>query len=203
MEILARTSSRLALHGGKPAVTEPLRRFNTIGYGEALAASEAVMKGPLSGYLGGEKRGGFFVEKLEKTWAEMFGVKHAIASNSATSGILMACMAIGVLGKTIRTTPYTMSGSVAPAKLLGAHPIIFGDIDEKTYCLQPVKEGQDKHITITTNLFGHPSELHPDCFVIEDAAQSILATRNGKRCDADITVFSGNIHKAVQCGEGG
>src|SRR5262250_2899322 len=109
------TQSKLALQGGKPAVTEPLRRFNMIGYDEALAASEAVMKGPLSGYLGGERHGGYHVERLEKTWAEMFGVRHAVACNSATSGILIACMAIGVQGKTIRTTPYTMSGTVAPA----------------------------------------------------------------------------------------
>src|SRR5215475_11660195 len=198
--MLIKAASKLAVHGGKPAITEPLRCFNTIGYDEAQVASEAVMTKPLSGYLGGERKGGYYVERLEEAWADMFGVKHAIACNSATSGILIACMAIGVKGKTVRTTPYTMSGTVAPAALLGAN-VIFGDIDEDTFCLKPALEA--KHITISVNLFGHPGNLHPGCFVIEDAAQSILSTRDGKRCDADITVFSGNIHKAVHCGEGG
>src|SRR5258708_28565936 len=112
MEATTQGTTRLALLGGEPAVTEPLHRFNTIGYDEAEAAAQAVMGGPLSGYLGGEKRGGYHVERLEATWAEMFGVKHAVACNSATSGILIACMAIGVRsGRTVRTTPYTMSGT--------------------------------------------------------------------------------------------
>src|SRR5262245_34033691 len=145
MEVLIK--SKLALEGGKPAVTEPLRRFNTIGYEEAEAAAFAVTSGPLSGYLGGERHSGYHVERLEKIWAEMFGVKHAVACNSATSGILIACMAIGIKGRIVRTTPYTMSGTVAPAALLDAN-IIFGDIDEQTYCLQPIKDGQNKQITI-------------------------------------------------------
>src|SRR5215468_683302 len=118
MEVLTKNATRLALKGGKPAISEPLRRFNTIGHEEAVAASEAVMTKPLSGYLGGEKHGGYYVERLEEAWADMFSVKHAIACNSATSGILIACMAVDVKGRTVRTTPYTMSGTVAPATLL-------------------------------------------------------------------------------------
>ncbi len=198
-----RQASRLVIHGGTPAVTEPVAKFNTIGQEEADAAHGAVLGGPLSGYLGGERRGGYHVERLEAEWEDMFHVRHAIACNSATSGILIACMAAEVEGKTVRTTPYTMSGTIAPAKLLGAN-IIFGDIDPDSFCLKPAEEGQPKYITITTNLFGHPSEQHMGRFVIEDAAQSILSTKRKKYVDyADITVFSGNVHKAVQCGEGG
>lgn len=196
--------SRLAIDGGNPAIPESLPRFNTIGKEEAQAAYDATLKGPLSGYLGGERRGGYHVERLERAWEEMFEVRHAVACNSATSGLLMACMASGGAdwsGTEITTTPYTMSGTIAPATLLGAD-VFFGDIDEHMFYLKPYYF-KDRFI-ISVNLFGHPSPNYPGYFVIEDATQSIMATRNGKLIsNASITVFSGNIHKAVQCGEGG
>lgn len=192
-------STQLAIEGGKPAITEPLPRFNTIGGGEERISVLAALGMPLSGYLGGERVGGYWVERLERKWEEMFEVKHAVACNSATSGILMACMVANVNRKTyVRTTPYTMSGTVAPARILGAE-ILFGDIEKDTFCLKPCQSD----VVISVNLFGHPGESH-NGFVIEDAAQSILASRNGKLIsDANVTVFSGNVHKAVQCGEGG
>lgn len=186
---------------------DPLKE---IGKEEADAAFKATLYGPLSGYLGGQRHGGGRVEKLEKEWAGKFGVKYAISCNSATSGILIACMAIGVKGRTVRTTPYTMSGTAAPAALLGAD-VVFGDIDPETYCLETsstvgLQKIEPFPVTIIANLFGHPAELqpHPGRPIIEDAAQSILATRNGKLAgDATVTVFSGNVHKQIQCGEGG
>jgi dTDP-4-amino-4,6-dideoxygalactose transaminase len=86
----------LAINGGKPAVTTPLRKYNTIGEAEIAAAVDAMRSGPLSGYLGGIDKGGRYVEELEETFAGMLGVKHAVACNSATSGLLMACTACNV-----------------------------------------------------------------------------------------------------------
>lgn len=63
---------RLAIDGGNPAIPESLPIFNTIGYAESDAAFGAVRKGPLSGYLGGEKSGGYYVERLERAWEEKF-----------------------------------------------------------------------------------------------------------------------------------
>lgn len=190
-----------ALKGGKPAIVEPLKPFKAVGMEDANAAWLAVMSRPLSGYLGGERQGGYYVERLERAWEEKFQVKHAVACNSATSGILIACMAAGIgRGTVVKTTPYTMSGTIAPADILGAN-IVFGDINQNTFCLDPA---DNPDFVISVNIFGHPSPEYSGSFVIEDAAQSILATRNGKRIsNANITVFSGNVHKQIQCGEGG
>src|SRR5262245_14209881 len=117
----AATLSSLAINGGKPAVQGTLAPFHTIGKREAEAAYNAVLRYPLSGYLGGHRDGGYHVEALEWTWQETFNVQHAIACNSATSGLLMACAAAGVgPGSTVSTSPFTMSGTIAPAVMLGA-----------------------------------------------------------------------------------
>src|SRR5271154_5999170 len=108
-----------------------LEAFNTIGKEERDAADRVLSSYPLSGYIGGDARGGYFVQKLEAEWREAFGVRHAIACNSATSGLLAACVAADCRGinSIAATTPYTMSATVSAFQLLGAD-IVFGDIDQ-------------------------------------------------------------------------
>lgn len=138
---------------------------------------------------------------------------HAVAVNSATSGLLVSCMAARVgWGDEVVVSPYTMSATAAVPSFLGAN-VVFGDIDPQTFCLRPDPDLVSEYTKaiIVTNLFGHPGPLTKwrkilegtGIVLIEDAAQSILATRNGKHLQGDIAVYSGNIHKAVQCGEGG
>lgn len=196
------TKTRLAIDGGKPAVEGPLARFDTIGNKEALFASHALTK-PLSGYLGGERHGGYWVERLEKEWTEVFGVKHAIACNSATSGLLLACMAVHVGPEIpVVVSPYTMSATAAAPAFLGAR-IVFVDIEDQTFCLDACSAG----VIITTNLFGHPSNTGKlrTYTLIEDNAQAIFAKEGDKYAGTigHVGVFSLNVHKHLQCGEGG
>src|SRR4249919_3066727 len=109
----------LAINGGPKAVTRPLHIFRTIGEREISYANAALLSGPLSGYLGGELTGGLRVEALEYEFAGILGVKHAIAVNSATSGLLAACVATGLSrGSRVLTTPYTMSATAAAPAFL-------------------------------------------------------------------------------------
>ena len=111
----------LALHGGKPAINEPLRPFRHITQREIDTVVLAMKRGPLSGYLGGVRRGGYYVEALEEYFRERFHVTHAVACNSATSGLLLACMACGVGPGTLVGVPaMTMSATAAAPALLGA-----------------------------------------------------------------------------------
>ena len=78
-----------------------IKPFNSFGYDEYKAVAKATASVlyenvPLSGYLAGKERGGRLVCELEDAWAKTFKVKHAIACNSATSGLLAACVALGV-----------------------------------------------------------------------------------------------------------
>lgn len=198
-----------------PEVKGEIARYNSISRIEAQRAMEA-MRGPLSGFIGGEARGGKYVRALEDVWGEGFGVKHAIACNSATSGLLAAAFAVGLgRGDSFIVSPFTMSATAAAPMFTGAEPI-FVDVEDQTFCL-PVYDPHwggsiDPKAVFTTSLFGHPSramntmpELGRNQFLIEDNSQAPFAMEGG--CYAgtfgDIGVFSLNVHKHLHCGEGG
>ncbi len=193
--------TKLAIDGGKPAVTGHLKPFNTIGFEEAKAAYDTVRYFPLSGYLGGNKTGGYHVERLERAWEEALNVKHAVSCNSATSGLLLACIAGGIgVDTTVVTTPTTMSATAAAPAFLGAK-VVFDDIEADTFSLWSDFKGT----VITTNLFGHPARQTLGSFVIEDNAHAIYAQDGNRYAGTlgQIGVFSSNVHKHLSNGEGG
>lgn len=199
----------LAINGGRPAVSSPLRPYNSIGPEEIAAATGVIKRGFLSGFLGGQRHGGLMVQTLEQQMCEMFGSKYAVACNSATSGLLIASMACGVTKGTCVSVPaLTMSATAAAPAFLGAN-INFCDVEPKTFT-QEEWRGHKEDVVITTNLFGHPSLYSNQirsgyAFLIEDNAQGWLA-REGKKYAGTvghIGVFSFNVHKHIQAGEGG
>lgn len=204
----------LALHGGTPEVRTPLKPFNTIGREEIAAATRVLEGGVLSGFLGGELRGGHHVRALEDAWCETFGVKHAVACNSATSGLLAACAAVGMKhGKKFMVSPFTMSATAAAPTVLGAESF-FGDIESRTFGLDTFPAQFGTNFIVITNLFGHPANLREfrrgcdmnrGLFLIEDNAQSPFAMEYGRYAGTigHLGVFSLNVHKHFQCGEGG
>jgi perosamine synthetase len=191
-----------------------VKAFNTIGEREAHAVLE-VLKAPLSGYLAGKARGGDAVQLLEEEWARTFGVKHAIACNSATSGLLAAAFAIGIgPGCKFICPAMTMTATAAAPMFTGAEPI-FCDVDGWSFTLQMplIKIGANVRAIFVTNLFGNPARLHElrricderDIWLIEDNAQAPFAMENNRYAGTigHVGVFSLNIHKPLQCGEGG
>lgn len=187
-------------------------------YWATLAINDAIHgNSPLSGYLGSSPEGGPFCYDLERQWEATFETKHAVAVNSATSGLLAACMAVGVeSGDQVIVSPYTMSATAAAPKILGAK-IVFADIERDTFCIDPVEVNNlitsSTKAVIATNLFGHPAHLHElrdicdahGVYLIEDNAQAIFAKENGLYTGTigHIGVFSLNVHKHLQVGEGG
>src|SRR6266702_4075211 len=173
-----------------------MKKFNTIDCKEIHAASLSAQDAadghiPLSGYIGSKSFGGPQILVLEAMWRETFRTKHAVAVNSGTSGLLAACMAIGIEhGDEVIVSPYTMSATASVPKILGAS-IIFADIERETFCLDPVEVHnaitRKTKAVIVTNLFGHPAhlrELRDICdghgvYLIEDNAQAIFAKENG------------------------
>lgn len=196
-----------------------MKPFKTIGAEEAKAAVWVAYDpiNPLSGYIGSDPYGGIQCRALEDEWCRAFDAEYAIAVNSATSGLLAACMAIGVSpGDEVIVSPYTMSATAAAPKVLGAS-IVFADIEPETYCIDPVDVSNlITHRTkavIATNLFGHPAQLHElmdicdsrGVYLIEDNAQAIFAKEQDIYTGTigHIGVFSLNVHKHLQVGEGG
>jgi perosamine synthetase len=191
-----------------------IKPFSAIGDEEMTAAAGATIMGPLSGYLAGRERGGRYVCALEDAWCETFSAKHAIACNSATSALLAACAAVDVNADSrVITTPFTMSATAAAPAFLGAE-IAFSDIEDSTFSLVgPFEHLRGTRAMIVTNLFGHPAHLHHarklcdrfDIALIEDNAQSPFAMEGNKYAGTigHIGCWSLNVHKHIQCGEGG
>jgi perosamine synthetase len=210
----------LAIHGGKPVRSKPFPDYVTLGEEEKRAVMEVLDDGNLSKFLATWSPnffGGPRVQKLEREWADYFGVKHAISVNSATSGLYAAAGAAGIgPGDEVIVSPYTMSASATAALIYGAIPV-FADIDSEIFCITP--ESIKKCITpytkaiIVVDIFGHPADMDAivriaqehNLLVIEDAAQAPGAKYYGRYAGtlADMGVFSLNYHKTIHCGEGG
>ncbi len=211
---------KLAVHGGVPVRTRPFPAYNTMGKEEKEAVMRVLDSGILSKFLGcwdSDFYGGPEVRALEKDWAEYFGVRHAIAVNSATSGLYTAAGTVGIgPGDEVIVSPYTMSASATAPLIYGAVPV-FADIEEDYFCLDPksVEERITKRTRaiIVVDIFGLPYDADAinaiakkhDLFVIEDTAQApgALYKRKFAGTLSDIGVFSLNYHKHIHCGEGG
>jgi dTDP-4-amino-4,6-dideoxygalactose transaminase len=209
----------LAILNGK---SESLRQqlYNTIGSEEAAAAQRVLESRNLSGFLGraGEGfLGGPEVRALEDAFAKEFGVKYAISFNSATTALQGAVAAVGIgPGDEVITSPFSMTATPASILLNGAVPV-FADISDETFCLDA--ESVKSRITPRTrailpvNLFGGSPDYDAlrkiadehSLSIIEDNAQGPGATYRGRKLGTigDIGVFSLNVHKVIQCGEGG
>jgi perosamine synthetase len=190
--------------------------YNSIGTAEYAAIGRMFLgdpERPLSGYLAGKERGGVYVQALEAEWAETFEVKHAIACNSATSGLMAAAFAAGLKhGDKFSVSPMTMSATAAAPMFTGAHPV-FCDVEEETFGYDELVMGSMIKATFVTNMFGHPAQLkrlRAQCdalgrVMIEDNAQAPFAMEGAMYAGTigHIGVFSLNVHKHFHCGEGG
>lgn len=214
------SANTLALLGGTPVNTKSQPRYNTIGNEEKQAVLNILESGELSGFVaapGDWFFGGKSVRALEESFKTYFGTRHAIAVNSATSGLHAALMAMDLgPGDEVIVPPYTMHASATMVVMCGAVPI-FADIEDSTFCIDPnAVEALINPRTqgiVAVNLFGHPAQLDPlkaicdkhGLFLIEDNAQAPDAEYFGRKTGTigHAGVFSFNRHKTIQCGEGG
>ncbi|WP_160060484.1 UDP-4-amino-4,6-dideoxy-N-acetyl-beta-L-altrosamine transaminase [Psychromonas sp. L1A2] len=151
--------------------------------------------------------------------------QYAVAVNSATSALHIACLALGVgKGDIVWTSPITFVASANCALYCGAS-VDFVDIDSETYNLSPIElekklivaKQQNKlpKVVIPVHLAGqscemqkiHQLSLEYNFKIIEDAAHGIGGKYQDKpigNCRySDITVFSFHPVKIVTTAEGG
>ena len=216
--------NELAINGGPPVRTKPWLDNITTGEEEKRAAAEVIDGGHLSLFEGSHTPdkpfsfwGGPRVQQLESEWCEYYGARYAVSMNSATSGLYAAIGALGVgYGDEVIVSPYTMTACATACLVYGAIPI-FADVQMETGCLDP--DSIEAHITERTRAilvihqFGIPADMDPiielarrhDLRVIEDCAQSHGALYKGRSVGTlgDIGVFSLNVNKTIQTGEGG
>lgn len=211
---------KLAIHGGTPVISAPLELFRSMSEEEVQAAAEVIRSGVLSAYIGAPGEffmGGPRVRALEEQAARYFGVRHAVAVNSWTSGLIASVGAIGVEpGDEIITTPWTMAATATAILHWNAIPV-FADIDSSSFNIDPASveslvSPRTKAI-MAVDIFGQSADMAALRAIAErhklkllvDTAQSPGA-RVGDRYAGtlgDIGGYSLNYHKHIHCGEGG
>jgi dTDP-4-amino-4,6-dideoxygalactose transaminase len=217
MTILA---SPLALQGGPKVRTRPFPAYRTIGAEEKAAVSRVMDSGCLSKYLGAHHEdfmGGPEVRAIEAEWAEAMGAKHALAVNSASSGLHAAIGAAGVgPGDEVIVTPWSITVSATAPMVYGAVPV-FADIDPETWTLDPARirarVTPRTRAIIVVHIFGQAADMDPimriaaehGLTVIEDCAQAPFGRSRGRAVGTlgHMGVFSLNYHKHIHTGEGG
>jgi len=214
------SNQALALSGGHPVITAPFAPFRTIGEEEVAAASDVVRTGVLSAYVGARSpafMGGEQVRAFEAKAANLFDVKHAIAVNSWTSGLIAAVGAIGVEpGDEIITTPWTMAATATAILMWNAIPV-FADIDPKSFNIDPASVepliGPRTRAIMAVDIFGQSADMRAlreiadrHCLkLLTDTAQAPGARYFDRPTGtlADIGGYSLNYHKHIHSGEGG
>jgi len=199
---------------------EKLPDYNVIGKDEIDGALEVLNTGQLSGFVaapGESHLGGKYVQKLEELFCDKFNSRYAASFNSATSALHAALIANGIkAGDEVIVPTWSMSASATSVVMTGAVPI-FVDIEKDFFCIDANKiinsiTNKTKAI-IVVNLFGMPSDLikikeicnKHNLVMIEDNAQAPGAKcgKNYTGSYGDISIYSLNRHKTIQCGEGG
>ena len=165
------------------------------------------------------------VPAFESALTSHTGAKYAIAVNSATSALHIACMALELgEGDWLWTSPITFVASANAGLYCGAK-VDFIDIDSRTYNLCPNKlekklqiahlDGCLPKVLIPVHLCGQPCDMKRirdlcnkyNVKIVEDASHAIGGSYQGTPIGSckysDITVFSFHPVKIVTTAEGG
>lgn len=165
------------------------------------------------------------VSLFENAVANYCGAQYALAVNSATSALHIACLALGVgKGDSVWTSPTTFVASSNCALYCGAD-VDFVDIDPRTYNLSTEKlaeklslaeqTGKLPKVVIPVHLCGQPCDMagiyalsqRYGFKIIEDASHAIGGKYQNQPIGScrysDITVFSFHPVKIITTGEGG
>jgi UDP-4-amino-4,6-dideoxy-N-acetyl-beta-L-altrosamine transaminase len=165
------------------------------------------------------------VAEFERSVSDYTNSKYAVASNSATSSLHVACLALGLgEGDILWTSPITFVASANCGLYCGA-TVDFVDIDPKTYNMsvealsekleQAERDGVLPKVVVPVHFSGQPCDMQQigmlakkfNFKVIEDASHAIGARYQGEKIGncrySDVTVFSFHPVKIVTSAEGG
>jgi len=157
------------------------------------------------------------VAAFEEEFSRFVGGRHCVAMNSGTSALHLGFIAAGIkAGDEVIVPSFSFAATANSVVLAGGTPV-FGDIDPKTFNLDPAYA--ESLITSRTkaimpvHLYGHIADMEKfeaigkkhGVQIIEDAAQGHLASMNGRNSGEFGTVASFSFYptKNMTAGEGG
>lgn len=164
------------------------------------------------------------VPKFEEQFGRLHGVEHSIAVSSATAGLHLACLALGLgAGSRLWTSPISFVASANCALYAGAS-VDFVDIDARTRNMsvaaleskleQAQRRGALPDVVVPVDFAGLPCDLAEirqlaDRFgfrILEDASHAVGARYQGASVGArhaHVSVFSFHPVKIITTAEGG
>lgn len=165
------------------------------------------------------------VPRFEQAVKAYCGAAHAVAVNSATSALHLACLVLELgPGDWLWTSPITFVASANCARYCGAS-VDFVDIDPQTYTMCPVAlrrkletaklQQRLPKVVVPVDHCGHPANLAAirdlaeefGFRIVEDASHSIGGRYRGELigggAHSHMTVFSFHPVKIITTGEGG
>ncbi|MBM4149528.1 MAG: DegT/DnrJ/EryC1/StrS family aminotransferase [Lentisphaerae bacterium] len=177
---------------------------------ELLRAAERVL-------VAGQFVLGPEVDEFEKRFAGLCRVPHAVGLNSGTDALILALRVLGIgPGDEVITAPNTFVATVSAIALTCAKPVLVDvrdDLNIDPALIEPAITPRTKAI-IPVHLTGRPADMEPimaiarrrDLYVVEDAAQAVLAEYDGRSVGSfgDLGCFSLHPLKTLNaCGDAG
>ncbi len=185
---------------------------NDIAAVVAVLESDFLTQGPIIG-------------QFEQKIADLCEARFAIAVNSATSALHIACLALGLgPGKRLWTIPNTFVATANCARYCGAD-VDFVDVDPQTYTISVSaltdkleiadRQGALPNIVVGVDFAGQPCDwaalaalkARYGFALIDDASHALGARYNdrpvGSLPGVDISIFSFHPVKIIATGEGG
>lgn len=197
-------------------VTESPTRTEFLPFGQPTFGDEertALLQVLDSRWIGQGKK----CVDFEKAVAQYVGAENGVFVNSATAGLHLALMALGVgPGDEVITTPMTFVATVNVIEHCGATPVL-ADIDPITLNIDPksvaAKITPRTKAVLGVHFAGRPFDLAavrqaigPEIPIVEDAAHGIGGRYPGGGMigsSGNIVVFSFYANKNMTTGEGG
>lgn len=158
-----------------------------------------------------------YIERFERLFRQHLGVRHAIATSSATGALHMGMAGLGIgPGDEIILADINWIASAAPIVHLGATPVLV-DVLADTWCLDPA--AVEAAITprtraiLAVHIYGNLCDMDAladiaerhGLHLIEDAAEALGSIWHGRRAGSmgAFGAFSFHGTKTITTGEGG
>lgn len=157
------------------------------------------------------------VQRFEAALKDYLGAPHVLAVSSATAGLHLALLALGLQdGDEVITTPLTFAATLNTIVLAGGRPVLV-DVEPETFNIDTERVAaavtKRTKAIVPVHFAGLPVDLDPlyaladthGLRIVEDCAHAIHAEYKGRRLGSfgDTQVFSFHPNKNMTTGEGG
>lgn len=157
------------------------------------------------------------VQRFEAALKDYLGAPHVLAVSSATAGLHLALLALGLQdGDEVITTPLTFAATLNTIVLAGGRPVLV-DVDPATFNIDADRVAAAvttrTKAVVPVHFAGLPVDLDPlyaladkhGLRIVEDCAHAIHSEYKGRRLGSfgDTQVFSFHPNKNMTTGEGG